>query len=122
MILALAGGVLLATTLATAPADVTGKWGGTLVGQGSDGSTREDAALLILTQKENTITGTIGGSETDQHKITKGTIDGDKVVVTAVTPNGREIQLDLVVENDEMKGTITAGERKGQVLVKRLKQ
>lgn len=120
MTLTLAGVVLLAT-LSAAPADVTGKWAGTITGTADDGSTREDGAVLILTQKDKTVTGTIGGSDTDQHQITSGTIADNKVAISAVTPNGREVKLDLTVEGEEMKGTMTAGERKGQITVKRTK-
>jgi hypothetical protein len=120
MVLALAG--VLIATLAASPAAVKGKWSGTLTAQRDDGTKREDTALLILDQKDTTITGSVGGGEDDQHPITSGTIDGNKIVIVAVTPNGRELRLDLAVENDEMKGTITSGERKGQVLLKKLKQ
>jgi phosphosulfolactate phosphohydrolase-like enzyme len=105
-----------------ASADVTGRWQGTLTAQRDDGTTREDSALLILEQKGNEITGTIGGSDTDRHPITKGTIDGAKVTIQARTANGeREFLLELTLNGDEMKGTITSGERKGQVALKRSK-
>ena len=110
----------LVLALASAPADITGKWEGKI--SSTDGSGQEDTALLILTQKDTTITGTIGGSETDQHKITSGRIDDNKVTIKTTTPNGREITLELTVDNDEMKGTITAGERQGKLHVKRIKR
>ena len=104
------------------PADITGKWAGTLTAQRPDGTTREDSALLILEQKGTDITGTIGGTDADQHPITKGTIDGNKVSIQARTVNGeRELLLELTLDGDEMKGTITSGERKGQVALKRSK-
>ncbi len=120
MTLTMAGVVLLAT-LSAAPADVTGKWAGTISGTAEDGSPREDGAVLILTQKDKTVTGTVGGSETDQHNITSGTIADNKVTINAVTPNGREIKLDLTVEGEEMKGTLMLGERTAKVAVKRTK-
>lgn len=121
MIFAITG--LLLAALTAAPADVKGKWEGTLSGPAEDGTTRTDTALLILEQKGTTITGTLGGSETDQHPITKGTIDGDTVVLLAKhDTNGREFRLELTVKGDEMTGTIVSGTRKGAVAVKRKKQ
>jgi hypothetical protein len=109
----------LAVAPTVAPANVTGKWEGKITAPREDGSSREDAALLILEQKETTVTGSIGGSETDQHKITSGSVADNKVTIKATTPNGRELTLELTVENDEMKGTIKSGERVGQLTVKR---
>src|SRR4029450_1952751 len=67
MMLAIAS--ILLSALTAAPADVTGKWEGRLTATRSDGSTHEDTVRLILNQKDGTITGTIGGSENDQHAI-----------------------------------------------------
>lgn len=120
MVLALAG--VLMATLAAQPATVTGKWGGTLVGQRDDGEKREDTALLILTQKGTTITGTVGGNENDRHPITSGKIDGNKIALEATLQNGRVMTFALVVENDGMKGTITSGERTAQIALKKLKE
>jgi hypothetical protein len=114
-------GVVMLATLSAAPADVTGKWAGTITGISDDGSTREDGAVLILTQKDKTVTGSVGGSETDQHNITAGTITDNKVTINAATPNGREVKLDLTVEGEEMKGTLMIGERTAKILVKRTK-
>jgi len=111
---------LLLTLTVGAPADVSGKWVGKVTSQGPDGSTNENSALLILTQKDGTITGTLGGDEVDQHPISSGKIEGNKVTLLAKhTENGREFRIELTIENDEMKGTVTSGERKGQLTVKR---
>jgi hypothetical protein len=109
----------LVFAVAVAPANVTGKWEGKITASRDDGTAREDSALLILEQKETTVTGSIGGSETDQHKITSGSVADNKVTIKATTPNGRELTLELTVENDEMKGTIKSGERVGQLTVKK---
>ena len=113
--------VLVALALLT-PADIKGKWDGTVTSQAEDGSTRTDTALLILDQKDTAVTGSIGGSETDQIPIATGTIDGDKVTLTATSPSGREFRLELTVTNDEMKGTIIAGGREGQVVARKRKE
>lgn len=112
--------VLLALSLAV-PSDIKGKWDGTVTSQAEDGSTRTDTALLILDQKDTAVTGSIGGSETDQIPIATGTIDGDKVTLTATSASGREFRLELTVTSDEMKGTVTSGGRKGQVVARKRK-
>jgi hypothetical protein len=115
-------GLVLALVVGSA-ADVKGKWEGKITGQRPDGSTSEDSALLILEQKGTTITGTVGGSETDQHPITKGTIDGNKITLAAKNvKNEREYHIELTVEGDVMKGTLASGERKAQLVVKRRKE
>ena len=120
MMLAIA--TILLAALAAAPADLTGAWEGTLKATRSDGARHDDTALLILTQKDHTITGTIGGNETDQHPITAGTIDGDKVVITAKhTTNGREYRLELTLKDEELSGTVTSGEMRAEVRTKRRK-
>ncbi len=121
MMLAIA--TILLSTLTAAPADVTGKWQGQLTATRSDGSTHEDTVLLILNQKDATITGTVGGSETDQHPITAGTIDGDKVVIAAThASNGREYRLELRLQNEELNGTLTAAELRAELRTKRRKE
>jgi hypothetical protein len=104
-------------------AEVKGKWDGKVTGQRPDGTASEDTALLILDQKDSTVTGTVGGSESDQHPITSGTIEGNKVTLVAKnTQNGREYKLELTLEAEEMKGTLTSGERKAQLVVKKRKE
>ena len=121
MLFAVAG--LLLTLAAGSAADITGKWEGKLTGQRPDGSTQEDTALLILGQKDKVITGTIGGSENDQHPITSGTIEGNKVTILAKhLERDREFRLELTVENDVMKGTLTSGDRRAEIVVKRRKE
>lgn len=119
----LAIATILLSALTAAPADVTGKWDGGLTATRPDGSTHEDTVLLILNQKDSTITGTVGGNENDQHAITTGTIDGDKVVIVARhATNGREYRLELNLQNEELKGTVTAGELRAEVRTKRRKE
>jgi hypothetical protein len=119
MVFAMAGLVL---TLVAAPADVTGKWDGTLTSQREDGGSDENTALLILAQKDTTITGSVGGSETDQHPISSGKIEGNKITLVAKTSDGREFHIELTLDNDELKGTVVAGERRGQLLVRKRKE
>ena len=111
MLVALAALIL---SLVTGPAaDVTGKW---------DGTINEDPALLILTQKDKTITGSVGGSETDQHPIVSGSIDGNKITILAKNANNdREYKLELTVEGDEMKGKLSSGDRAAELIAKKRK-
>jgi hypothetical protein len=114
---------LALSLVAGSAADVTGKWEGKISGVSTDGSKNEDTALLILKQKDTTITGTIGGSETDQHPITSGTIAGNKITIQAKhAANDREFRLELTVEGDEIKGTLTSGERKADLVAKKRKE
>ena len=118
----LALATVLLSALTAAPADVTGKWEGSLTATRSDGAKHEDTVLLVLTQKDGAITGSIGGGENDQHPITTGTIDGDKVVLVAQAANGRDYRLELTLQNEELTGTVTAGEQRAHVRAKRRKE
>jgi predicted dehydrogenase len=118
----LAAAALALAVVIAPPADVTGKWDGAITAQRPDGTTSEDAALLILQQKGSTISGTVGGSETDRHPITKGSIDGSKISLVAKnTNNEREYLIELTLDGDQMTGTVTMGERKGKLTLKRAK-
>ena len=111
----------LAFTVA-APADVTGKWEGKISITRPDGSAGEDTALLILEQKGTALTGSVGGNESDRHPITSGTVDGNKVSITAKNRNNQgEIKLELTVDGEDMKGTLMIGERSAQLSAKRVK-
>jgi hypothetical protein len=120
MLLAVVG---LSLVLVGGAADVKGSWDGKITAQRPDGTTSEDTALLVLDQKGSTITGTVGGNESDQHPITSGTIDGNKVTLVAKhAENGREYKIELTIEGDEMRGTLTSGDRRGELVVKKRKQ
>jgi hypothetical protein len=122
MLLAVAG--LTMTLLTGAVADVTGRWEGKISGTRPDGSPHDDTALLILTQKGSTVTGTVGGSDTDQHPIVSATAEGTTLKISAKhAENGREYQLVLTISSDdEMKGKIIAGGREADLAVKRQKK
>jgi hypothetical protein len=114
---------LMLTLAVNAPVDVTGKWKGTVTSQRQDGSPDEDSAMVILEQKGDTVTGTLGGDEADQHPISSGTIKGNILTLLAKhSTNGREFRVELTVEKDVLKGTVTSGERQGEVVLKRVKE
>ena len=87
-----------------------------------DGSPKEDTALLILDQKEATVTGTVGGSQDDQFPITSGTVEGNKVTLVAKKEDGREFRVELTFESDQLKGTVASGARTGKLQVRRRKE
>ena len=120
MVLAIAA--LCLSVLTGVAADVTGKWEGKITSQRPDGTSSDDAALLILQQKGTTVSGTVGGSETDQHPITKGTLDGNKLTLEAKHSNeDRTYKIELTVTGDEMKGTLSSGDRVASLAVARKK-
>lgn len=113
---------LLLALVASSPVDVKGKWEGKVISQREDGTRNENAALLILDQKDGAVTGTVGADETDRHPVTSGTIEGNTLTLHAKhAENGREFHIELTVEGDEMKGTIKSGERTAEVVVKKIK-
>lgn len=113
---------LLLTLVQAAPAGVTGKWDGKVTALRDDGSTSEDTTLLILEQKDTTVTGTVGGDENDQFPLSSGTIEGNKVTFVAKRQDGREFRAELTLENDELKGTVMSGERRANVLARRRRE
>ena len=114
---------LMLAAVTAAPADVKGKWDGKLTSQRDDGTMAEDTVLLILDQKEATVTGTVGGNESDQHPITSGTIEGNKLTILAKhTNNDREYKIELTIETDELKGTVVSGTRKAEIVAKKRKE
>ena len=120
MILAVAS--LLLALVTPAQADVKGRWEGTVTGTRPDGTASENSALLILDQKDGKVTGTLGGDDADQHPISSGTLEGNKLTLKAThRENGREFLVELTVEKEEMKGTVTSGERKATLTLKRTK-
>lgn len=116
--------ITLLLTLTAAPqANLTGKWDGTISGSAPDGSARTEQALLILEQKDKTVTGSVGRDEADRHPIVSGSIDGKKVTILAKhARNDREFRIELTLENDELKGTVTVGDQSVQLEAKKRKE
>ena len=93
---------------ATVDVNVTGKWSGSFTITGSDGSSKESTALLILKQNGTEITGSVGPNENEQHPIQKGKIDGDKIALEAQdVNNNRVIKFDLLMVAERIKGEAT---------------
>jgi hypothetical protein len=93
--------------MAAAAADVTGKWTGSFKTTNADGEARDGTALVILKQTGSDITGTVGPNEGEQHAITKGKIEGDKITLESAD-GPMVIKLDLVLTGDRIAGDVTA--------------
>jgi len=107
--------LLVAGFALTAAADtnVSGKWSGSFNITGPDGETKDATAFLVLQQKGNEITGSVGPSEDEQFPIGKGKIEGDKISIEA-DHEGHSIKLDLILEADRITGEASmSGEGQG---------
>jgi hypothetical protein len=87
--------------VAVADTNVTGKWTGSFKVAGPDSET--GTAFLMLKQSGSEISGTVGPDEGEQHAITKGKIEGDKITLL-VEDEDHTIKLDLVVAGDRITG------------------
>ena len=73
-----------------------------------EGETKDDSAYLVLKQTGNVITGTIGPNQEKRLDITKGTADGDNVVIEAVVEGENKLVLRLKLEGDKLTGDLKA--------------
>lgn len=109
---------------AVADVNVTGKWKGSFKVTSPEGQSGDSTAFLVLTQSGSDITGTVGPDEGEQHTITKGRIEGDKVTLV-VEEDGRAIKFDLVATADRISGDVNIShegqERKAKIDVTRAK-
>ena len=116
--------VALASLPAAADVNVTGKWTGSFVVSGSDGASKDSTALLMLKQNGSEITGTVGPDESEQHAITKGSIEGNKVVLE-VAEGDHSIHFEMTLAEDRLQGDVhmAAGneQRSAKIDVKRAK-
>jgi len=92
---------------AAAGADVSGKWSGSFKATGPDGESHDGTALLVLKQTGSEVTGSVGPHDGEQHAITKGKIEGDKITLES-SDGGVVIKLDLVLTGDRIAGDVTA--------------
>lgn len=110
--------------VAIADVNVAGKWSGSFKMTSPEGQSGDSTAFLTLTQSGSNIAGTVGPNESEQHTITKGKIEGDKITLV-IEEDGRTIQFDLVVTADRITGNVNIahdGEsRKGTIDVTRAK-
>ena len=95
-----------AVGIAVADTTVTGKWTGTFKMTAQNAETPDSTAVLMLTQNGTEITGTVGPDEGEQHAITKGKIEGDKITLLVEDEEGRTIKFDLVLAADRITGDV----------------
>jgi hypothetical protein len=116
-LLALAGGLFADTNL-------TGNWTGTFSPIDAQGVEHSGPALLKLKQTGTEITGSVGPGEEEQHTITKGRIEGNKVTLD-VSEDGHELHIILTLAEDTLKGDLNAShdgqQMKAKLDVKRAK-
>ena len=87
--------------------DVTGRWTVT-ISLGDETIT----GIALLKQADDTVTGSIGPDERNQHPL-DGTVKGNRVTLTTHPRSGRTVAFDtcyLTVDGDKMTGTT---ERRG---------
>lgn len=117
-------GFLCGVMLAGLPlfaADVTGTWKGKFLIALPSGEIREAPACLILKQNGSEVSGSAGPSEERQLKISKGMIEGDRVLLEQSQANGRVLKFKLTLSGDAIRGEMTHDdERPGERAVTRL--
>lgn len=91
-------------------ADVTGKWSGSFNREGAEPS----SAYIILKQSGTELTGSGGPDESQQWPMSKGKIVGNKITGEVQEPGGALYKLDLTLEGDHIKGTVTATAPSGE--------
>src|ERR1044072_4998848 len=100
-------------------ADVTGKWSGPFKATTRGGGVQDGSARLILKQTGTEITGSVGPHESEQHAISKGKIEGDKITLES-SDGGMVIKLELVLAGDKLSGVASATGDGGGVLKAKL--
>lgn len=96
---------VIAAGIAIADTSVTGKWTGSFNMIAPDGQSKDGTALLLLKQSGTEITGSVGPDEGEQHPITKGKIEGEKITLL-VEDEGRTIKFDLVLAAERITGDV----------------
>ena len=100
--------LLLLGAWTASAADLTGKWTGTIEVK-ENGESRTVPVLLILKQEGAKLTGSGGSSEDDQHPISKGSVEGDKVTIEAQADDDT-FYLELKIDGDKMTGDVRKGD------------
>jgi hypothetical protein len=111
---------VLLFTAALMGADLSGTYIGNIYFDGSD---QPNDAKAALKQEGTVITGTIGPPDR-QSDVTGGKIDGSKVTLETVRPDGNvKVVFDLTLDGDRLEGDVTMtrdGEtRKAKIKLKR---
>lgn len=105
--------LVVSAAAAVAAPDVTGKWPGTIEFANPDGGSRSEPALVVLKQEGETVTGTGGPNESEQHPIQNAKLQGDRLTFEIVTGSGRTMRFDLKVAGDKIEGEVQGESRDG---------
>jgi hypothetical protein len=97
----------VAALLAAPDTNVTGTWTGSFNLTAPDGQTKDTTAHLVLKQNGAEITGSVGPNEGEQHTITKGKIEGEKISLESAD-GAMVIKFDLALSGDRLSGDVTA--------------
>jgi len=102
-------------------ADVTGKWSG----MGTKGDESHEL-FFVMKQDGKTLTGSGGPSESEQHPMDPGTVEGDRVQFKVPIGDNGALSFDLKTSGDEMKGQVQFKKGEGeaetfQVALKKVK-
>ena len=89
--------------VAVAETNVTGRWTGPFKIAGPEPET--GTVILVLKQTGSDITGTVAPGEGEQHTISKGKIEGDKISLL-VEDEGHTVKFNLVVTGDRITGVV----------------
>lgn len=109
---------LFAFLSALSAADLTGKWTGSYDLTAPDGTAMKGKVIMMLTQTGNEVSGTIGTTEQEQTKITRGIVDGDRITFESQT-EGPLMKFDLKLENEHIVG-VAKGDADGNVITAKL--
>src|SRR5262245_56672197 len=99
--------ILFWATVASATADVSGKWSGTFADESAT------APLFLILQQDGTkLTGTGGPTESRQSPVLNGMIEGD-VITFQIIAGPSTLTFDLRIKGEEVTGTVEV-KREGQ--------
>jgi len=114
--------LLLVGSVATAAEDFTGKWSGAFTGTDRMGNPIKEAFVLNFVQKDAELTGTIGPSEGEQWKITKGKVTGNSLYFELQTSDmvltGGVMKFTLSLAEGRLKGDVTGEEGSKKMTLK----
>jgi ketosteroid isomerase-like protein len=98
--------LLLVFAAASFAVDLNGSWTGPFGMFQPDGSVQTTGTVhLTLKVSGQSLTGTAGPSESEQHEIRNGKLDGSRVTFETPVHPGLVLRFDLTFDNDTLKGT-----------------
>ncbi len=99
-------GLLGMLAAASAFADITGHWKGSIKSQMAEQQGGSIPAYMVLKQNGSAITGSAGGNSDHQFPIEKGSIAGDKLTIEASPKAGTVLRFTLVLKGNTISGDV----------------